>query len=77
MSEVKFPFEPNEKVKAAFRQEAQYRRAIKMMTEAIAKAASGIDSPWLVLGKEYPELMSIKEGLRYNELTETIDIISD
>ncbi|MBN2591602.1 MAG: hypothetical protein JXA96_17180 [Sedimentisphaerales bacterium] len=73
--EIKFPFEPNEKVKASFRQTAQRKKAIQVMTEAITTIACKIDSPWRIARKEHPELMSIKEVLQYNELTETIDIV--
>lgn len=72
--EVKFPFMPNEQVKAAFRQEVQLKRAIAMMTEALAKTASDVLDPWEVVKKEHPEILKQSTKLRYNVISETIDL---
>ncbi len=72
--EIKFPFEPNERVKAAFRQEAQTTRAVTLMTEAITKIASNILDPWTILKQEHPELIESESQLKYNCLSELVDI---
>jgi len=72
--EIKFPFEPNKKVKAAFRQETQLRRAIYVMTEAVAKVAADVIDPWEVAKQEHPELMVNLGRLKYNLISERIDL---
>lgn len=72
---IQFPFEPNEIVKAAFRDETQMKIAIKMMTEALANvAAAQCGSPFDVVFREYPELIEIENELVYCARTKTIDI---
>ena len=74
--EVKFPFTPNERCKAAFRQEAQLRRAVSIMTEALAKVATDIISPWEIVKQEHPNLIrQPNKKLRYIEISETIEIV--
>jgi len=73
--EIKFPFEPNEKVKAAFRQQRQMKAAVQLMTEALAEVAASIKEPFYVLAEEHPELREYRwTGLSYNHLTEELDI---
>ena len=75
--EIKFPFKPNECVVAAFRQEAQLKRAIVVMTEALAKVAADAVDPWDILMREHPELMEGKRRakFRYSGISETIDLV--
>jgi len=73
--EVKFPFELSEKTKAAFRNESAMRMTIELMTKALVEsAASQITNPWLILGKEHPELKEFHDSLFYSSMTETVDI---
>ena len=76
---IEFPYEVSEKTKAAFRQENQMKKAIELMTEAIAKVASENISGWETLKREHPELVNKQhiQRLRYDALTGTIDIIPD
>ena len=76
MTEIKFPFEPSEKVKAAFRNEGKTRVAIEIITRALVDAAaSQVDSPWMTLRKEHPEFQSrFGRDLIWNNLSETIDV---
>ena len=77
-NEIKFPFKPNEKVRAAFRQERQMRAAIRLMTQAVAEVAAEINEPFTVLVEEYPEFKEYKySGIKYIHLTEEIDIKKD
>lgn len=71
---AKFPFVPNEQVKAAFRQEVQMKRAIALMTKALADAASDVLDPWEIVKKEHPEVLKQSSRLRYNVISETIDL---
>lgn len=72
--EIKFPFGLNARTKAAFRQEAQMRRAIALMTDAIAKVAADIIDPWEILKQEHPEIIGKEYRLRYIQLNETVDV---
>ncbi|TET30121.1 MAG: hypothetical protein E3J70_05380 [Candidatus Heimdallarchaeota archaeon] len=73
--EIEFPFELNEKVKAAFRNESAMRMAIELVTKALVESAAfQISNPWLVLVKEHPELQKFHNNLVYNSMTETVDI---
>ena len=78
MSEkIEFPFEPSEKVKAAFRNENKMKIAVELMTRALADVlAESLYDPFEMLRKEHPEVLSrLKKGrLSYNHLTQTIDI---
>jgi hypothetical protein len=69
---IKFPFEPNEKVKAAFEQSSQYAKVLDMMIKALTQAFTQeyID-PWSIVQKEHPELMDF-DRLSYNHLTKKI-----
>lgn len=72
---IEFPFKPNETVKAAFRNDAKMKIAIKLMTEALAEvAASQCESPFAVLFKEYPELKEQGRSLHYNHVSGLVDI---
>ena len=75
MAEIKFPFEPNEKVKAAFRNEGKTRVAIEVITRALVEAAaSQVESPWKTLRKEHIEFQHhLGYGLVWNNLSETLD----
>lgn len=74
--EVQFPFEPNEKVKAAFRQETALKVAARCITDAllIAMARPLQNPPWKVLFKEHPEVYNACKSLIYDQVTDTIDI---
>lgn len=74
--EIKFPFEPNERVKAAFRNEVARIQAVEVMTKALLEASIQVANPWDVLRKEYPELCKLarKTKLSYNYFTEMMDI---
>lgn len=73
--EMKFPFEPNEKVKAAFRQFAAMQRAIQIMTEALlVTATEQIIDPWCTVKSEHPELDLHEDHLFYSRPLEMIDI---
>ena len=75
MDEVKFPFKPSERARAAFRQERQRKAAIKLMTEALAEVASDITEPFEVLVQDHPELMEYRwYGMSFNHLTQELDI---
>ncbi len=74
-NEIKFPFKPNEKVRAAFRQERQMKCAIKLMTQALAEIAAEIQEPFTVLMEEHPEFKEYRySGLKYTHLTEEFNI---
>ena len=73
-AEVKFPFEPNETSKQAFRQEIQLKRAVSIMTEAITKVAADVIDPWEILKREHPELRKEFGRLRYNQISETVGL---
>ena len=61
-----FPFEPNEKVKQAFRQDAKIKAAIKTITKAVMTVAIELEvEPWQVFAKEHPEVAKSGAGLRY------------
>ena len=73
---IKFPFEPSEKVKAAFRNEGKTRVAIEIITRALVEAAaSQVESPWMTLRKEHPEFQHrLGHDLVWNGMSETLDI---
>ena len=72
---VKFPFEPNEKVKAAFRQETALKVAVQCITEAlVTTTARPLRNPWKVLFKEHPEVYNASKNLIYDQITDTVDI---
>ena len=76
--DIKFPFEPNEKIKAAFRHDQQARMAIELIMDALLKTSSKMINPWAVARKECPQLKEITKNsklrLIYNYLSEMIDI---
>lgn len=73
--EIKFPFKPNEKVRAAFRQERQMKVAIKLMTQALVSIAAEIQDPFQVLIEEHPEFKEYRfSGVVYSRMTEEFDI---
>jgi len=73
--EIKFPFEPSEKVKAAFRHEGQMRAAVRLMTEALLKVAGEqCGEPFEILRKEHPDIFLKHRPLFYNHATQTVDI---
>ena len=73
--EIQFPFEPNEKVKAAFRQQTALKVAVQCITEALVVAtARPLRNPWKVLFKEHPEVYSASKSLIYDQVTDTVDI---
>lgn len=75
MEEVKFPFEPNEKVKAAFRQESSLASVVRCVMDAlIVSASKSALNPWQTLYREHPELRDAPKNLTYNHFLETIDI---
>jgi len=72
---IKFPFEPNEKVKAAFRNEAAIKHATRLITEALVETvAKCITTSWEMLRKEHPELLEILKPITYNHFTQTVDL---
>lgn len=73
--EIKFPFEPSEKVKAAFRHEGQMKVAIRIMTEALVTAAAEqCSNPFELLREEHPDIFLSRRTLFYDQATQTIDI---
>ena len=78
VEKIKFPFEPNERVKAAFRNEVARIQAIDVMTKSLLEASIQVANPWGVLRREHPELCDkagkTKVGYNYNHFTEMVDI---
>ncbi len=75
---VKFPFEPSEKVKAAFRRGTALRETVALMTEALMRAAADTTTdPWDVVRKEHPELNLVKGNIIYNHLHQHLDLKVD
>lgn len=72
-SEIQFPFEPNKKVKAAFREDIKLQIAIDSILESLIKKATKIDKGFNVLFREHPELISERGNLKYNRVTEKIE----
>ncbi len=73
--QIKFPFEPNEKVKAAFRNQSTLERMTAIITEALLTATTGFaTNPWQILRKEHPELTESSKQLIYNQLDEKIEM---
>lgn len=70
---IKFPFEPNEKVKKAFSHEVALKHVIEIMTEVMIEAASRVESAFPILIKEHPELKDCEKRLRYNHTIQKIE----
>lgn len=73
--QVKFPFEPNEVTKAAFRRQIRLDEMTKLITEALLNAATNFsENPWNVLYREHPNILNAPKSLCYNQLTQKVDI---
>lgn len=76
---IKFPFEPNEKVKAAFRSAVAQEEAVRLMTIALMEATTRLNmktTPWDILRKEHPDVLVADGRMTYNNLTEKLDLKS-
>ena len=62
---ITFPFEPNERVKAAFRSQAQRDHAVAIMTQALLEVAQQSIDPWVVAFQEHPELTEYRFQMKY------------
>ena len=73
--EIKFPFEPNEKVKAAFGQQKVLERVVRIIVEALVSGLTDVFiNPWDIVRKEHPELPKPSERYVYNTCDETITL---
>ena len=79
-NEIKFPFEPSERVKAAFRNEVRLRQAITLMTEALIQATTDMPDVWAIVRQDHPELTECERNgskVSYNHLTQTFNLYFD
>ena len=73
--EIEFPFEPNEKVKEAFRRYKALKDAATIIIEAFYHVLSEqTELPWQVLAKEHPEVTKTKNAVTYNHISQTIQL---